>query len=198
MTALLQQVRAGNAGHEDANERHFQPFHLLGMLWVTSSATDTQRRGGSMVAGELGFAEVAPGHRVARVRGKRAFERRRRSLCWRGVAAALVCGPREVTARWESESGSLSGSGGCWRREMTGGSCPSATASGGARTQAVVGLKVNWPAKGKGRRATGREDRGLPADFGTTGRVCHTCFSKENQVHNYMYGRIYFHTYSDI
>jgi hypothetical protein len=26
----------------------------------------------------------------------------------------------------------------------------------------------------------------------------HTCFSKENQVHNYMYARIYFHTYSDI
>jgi hypothetical protein len=28
--------------------------------------------------------------------------------------------------------------------------------------------------------------------------VCHTCFSKENQVINYMYARIKFHTYSDI
>jgi hypothetical protein len=27
---------------------------------------------------------------------------------------------------------------------------------------------------------------------------CHTCFSKENQVLNYMYARIKFHTYSDI
>jgi hypothetical protein len=28
--------------------------------------------------------------------------------------------------------------------------------------------------------------------------ACHTCFSKEKQVHIYMYSRIYFHTYSDI
>jgi hypothetical protein len=27
---------------------------------------------------------------------------------------------------------------------------------------------------------------------------CHTCFSKENQVHNYMHVRINFHAYSDI
>jgi hypothetical protein len=27
---------------------------------------------------------------------------------------------------------------------------------------------------------------------------CHTCFSKENQVHNYMHARIMFHAYSDI
>jgi cell fate (sporulation/competence/biofilm development) regulator YlbF (YheA/YmcA/DUF963 family) len=27
---------------------------------------------------------------------------------------------------------------------------------------------------------------------------CHTCFSKENQVHNYMHARIKFHAYSDI
>jgi hypothetical protein len=49
-----------------------------------------------MVASELGFAEVASGHRVARVRGERGFEWKRRSLCWRGVASSLVCGPREV------------------------------------------------------------------------------------------------------
>jgi hypothetical protein len=28
--------------------------------------------------------------------------------------------------------------------------------------------------------------------------LCHTCFSKENQVHNYMHARIKFHAYSDI
>jgi hypothetical protein len=28
--------------------------------------------------------------------------------------------------------------------------------------------------------------------------ICHTCISKENQLHNYMYVRIYFHTYSGI
>jgi hypothetical protein len=28
--------------------------------------------------------------------------------------------------------------------------------------------------------------------------ACHTCFSKENQVHNYMHARIKFHAYSDI
>jgi hypothetical protein len=27
--------------------------------------------------------------------------------------------------------------------------------------------------------------------------TCRTCFSKENQVHTYMYAKIYFHTYSD-
>jgi hypothetical protein len=27
---------------------------------------------------------------------------------------------------------------------------------------------------------------------------CHTCFSKENQVHNYMHAKIKFHAYSDI
>jgi hypothetical protein len=28
--------------------------------------------------------------------------------------------------------------------------------------------------------------------------MCHTCFSKENQVHNYMNARIKLHAYSDI
>jgi hypothetical protein len=28
--------------------------------------------------------------------------------------------------------------------------------------------------------------------------LCHTCFSKENQVQNYMHVRIKFHAYSDI
>jgi hypothetical protein len=27
---------------------------------------------------------------------------------------------------------------------------------------------------------------------------CHTCFSQENQVHNYMHARIKFHAHSDI
>jgi hypothetical protein len=27
---------------------------------------------------------------------------------------------------------------------------------------------------------------------------CHTCFSKENQLHNYMHAKIKFHAYSDI
>jgi hypothetical protein len=94
--ALLRRVRAGDAGHEDVNEQHFQPSHLLGMLWVTSSVMDRQQRGGSMAVGELGFVEVALGHKATRVRGKGGFERRRHPLCWPGVAAALACGPREV------------------------------------------------------------------------------------------------------
>jgi hypothetical protein len=28
--------------------------------------------------------------------------------------------------------------------------------------------------------------------------MCHTCFSKENQVHNSMHASIKFHAYSDI
>jgi hypothetical protein len=87
-----------------------------------------------MAVGELGFVEVTLGHNATRVRGKGASS----------GGGILYVGPEwrppwragqgRCSVRWESELGSLSGLGGCWKREMTGGSRSSATASGRART----------------------------------------------------------------
>jgi hypothetical protein len=52
---------------------------------------------------------------------------------------------------------------------------------------------VSRKKKGHGRRSCHR--RGAEE---VAVAVCHTCFSKENQVQTYMHARIKFHAYSDI
>jgi hypothetical protein len=68
---------------------------------------------------------------------------------------------------------------------------------GGARLEEAVGGGGS-PARASRRCGDRRREPRALAAFLSSLRSCHTYFSKENQLHNYMHARIMFHAYSDI
>jgi hypothetical protein len=63
-----------------------------------------------------------------------------------------------------------------------------------ANLEKLVNEDLDSTAKHAGSFVAAEQTKGVPLDP----VACHTCFSKENQAHNYMHARIKFHAYSDI